>query len=428
LYLPGGASRIPNGVDTDAVGDWVRNDYSGEGLPGFVGTPEYGEAYNTPGLINEPVADTTPPVIVVDLNRTVLWPPNHKMADICATVTVTDNADPSPTFVLTSVTSSEPDNGKGDGNTTDDIQGEVLGTPDLCFQLRSERRGGGCGREYTIVYTATDASGNSASMTVAVRVPHDHSGWAMAADGFVEDGSAFDETFDRFAVIIPSKLAVMQTDGRRNFTVVEDGYDATEIDLHHLYVGNANGSIRPLVSEVVDANGDGLQDLMVYYSTAGALALQINEDGEKKEKRLSGGALGLHYESDDGGEYLVPSIFDLGAPVSPSGGGGVIFGSDTGGPTDTPRSLTEPTIFPNPFNPRVTVSFEIAARGHVSLCVYDIRGQLVNTLKNELLGAGPHTVEWNGEDRDGRAVASGVYFIRLETPDVQFTRKAVMLK
>ncbi|HSN53040.1 MAG TPA: lamin tail domain-containing protein, partial [Candidatus Sulfomarinibacteraceae bacterium] len=52
-FAVGGASRIPNGTDTDSVGDWVRNDFNGEGLPGFVGTPEVGQALNTPEQINE---------------------------------------------------------------------------------------------------------------------------------------------------------------------------------------------------------------------------------------------------------------------------------------------------------------------------------------------------------------------------------------
>ncbi|MDH5325612.1 MAG: endonuclease/exonuclease/phosphatase family protein [Gammaproteobacteria bacterium] len=48
----GAASRIPNAGDTDSSGDWVRNDFHGEGLPGFNGTPEQGEALNTPGIVN----------------------------------------------------------------------------------------------------------------------------------------------------------------------------------------------------------------------------------------------------------------------------------------------------------------------------------------------------------------------------------------
>jgi len=56
-FTPGGASRIPNGTDTDTTGDWVRNDFDGAGLPGFAGTVDASEALNTPGLENT----TTPP-------------------------------------------------------------------------------------------------------------------------------------------------------------------------------------------------------------------------------------------------------------------------------------------------------------------------------------------------------------------------------
>ena len=59
--IPGGASRIPDGADTDTAADWLRNDFDGAGLPGFTGTPVFGEAYNTPGASNQavpaPVAD-----------------------------------------------------------------------------------------------------------------------------------------------------------------------------------------------------------------------------------------------------------------------------------------------------------------------------------------------------------------------------------
>jgi len=56
-----GASRIPNGLDTDSISDWARNDFDGEGLPSFPngGTPKNGEAINTPGTTNQ--LGTTPP-------------------------------------------------------------------------------------------------------------------------------------------------------------------------------------------------------------------------------------------------------------------------------------------------------------------------------------------------------------------------------
>ena len=51
-FTVGGASRIPNGTDTDSAGDWMRNDFDGYGFTGFFGTPSVGEAENTPGAAN----------------------------------------------------------------------------------------------------------------------------------------------------------------------------------------------------------------------------------------------------------------------------------------------------------------------------------------------------------------------------------------
>lgn len=126
------------------------------------------------------VVDTTAPVIeVLGLDPPELWPPNHRMVAVTATVTASDVCDPNPlTIVLTSVTSDEPDNapGGGDGNTTNDIQGAELGLPDFSFELRAERAGSGDGRIYTAIYTATDISGNAASDAGFVLVPHDQGG------------------------------------------------------------------------------------------------------------------------------------------------------------------------------------------------------------------------------------------------------------
>jgi hypothetical protein len=58
-YAPGGASRIPDGYDTDALTDWVRNDFDLGGIPGYGGTLIVGEAYNTPGAPN--MVYTPPP-------------------------------------------------------------------------------------------------------------------------------------------------------------------------------------------------------------------------------------------------------------------------------------------------------------------------------------------------------------------------------
>lgn len=117
------------------------------------------------------VVDTRPPVIVVSVSPAVLWPPNHALVPIVATVSVSDAADPLPIVRLISITSNEPDNRTGDGDTTGDIAGADVGTPDLSFALRAERAAGGTGRVYTITYQATDASGNATRVSVSVIVP-----------------------------------------------------------------------------------------------------------------------------------------------------------------------------------------------------------------------------------------------------------------
>ncbi len=57
----GGASRIPNGTDTDATADWTRNDFAGFGFPGFPGSPAVGEAENTPDAVNSAITVVTDP-------------------------------------------------------------------------------------------------------------------------------------------------------------------------------------------------------------------------------------------------------------------------------------------------------------------------------------------------------------------------------
>lgn len=114
------------------------------------------------------VVDTTPPEITASATPNILWPPNHKYVEVKINVTVYDKCDPSPTLKFVSITSNEPDNDVGDGNTVNDI---VI-MNDFTFNLRAERSGTGSGRIYTVTYEATDASGNYVTATVTIEVPH----------------------------------------------------------------------------------------------------------------------------------------------------------------------------------------------------------------------------------------------------------------
>lgn len=86
------------------------------------------------------------------------------------------------------------------------------------------------------------------------------------------------------------------------------------------------------------------------------------------------------------------------------------------------------SIYPNPFNPSTSVRYNIARAEKVSLNIYNLRGQKVKSLINESKTAGAHTVSWDGTDEAGNPVASGVYYLRLQTDTARETRKLTMIK
>jgi hypothetical protein len=121
------------------------------------------------------VADTTPAELHLTAQPSSLWPPNHKMHEVHVRAEVEDACTPPGSIqpILVSVTSNEPDNGQGDGDTEDDIQGADIGTADHDLLLRAERSGGGHGRLYTLVYSFADTTGATTEKRVFVTVPHD---------------------------------------------------------------------------------------------------------------------------------------------------------------------------------------------------------------------------------------------------------------
>jgi hypothetical protein len=122
------------------------------------------------------ITDTITPVIAsVAPSTGTLWPPNHQMVAI--TLHVGTNGDNGVSGYLVTATSSEPDNGLGDGDTPNDIQITGSGTLNPVINLRAERSGNGSGRTYTITVRAIDAAGNlSAPKSTTVFVPKSQGG------------------------------------------------------------------------------------------------------------------------------------------------------------------------------------------------------------------------------------------------------------
>jgi hypothetical protein len=92
------------------------------------------------------------------------------------------------------------------------------------------------------------------------------------------------------------------------------------------------------------------------------------------------------------------------------------------------RRLTVAQNRPNPFNPVTEIAFSTPARGAVAVKVYNLRGELVTTLLNGVVEAGPQAVTWNGTDARGTSVASGIYVYRVEGFGQVETRKMALIK
>jgi hypothetical protein len=114
--------------------------------------------------------DTAAPTLACAVTPDRLWPPNHKLGAIAASVTVTDLGSGAAGFQLLSALSNQPDDGTGDGDTPNDIQGWALGTDDVAGQLRAERAGTGATRLYTLTYEGQDSAGNTATCSPQVRI------------------------------------------------------------------------------------------------------------------------------------------------------------------------------------------------------------------------------------------------------------------
>jgi hypothetical protein len=373
------------------------------------------------------VIDVTPPEITVSLNRYTLWPCNHKMVDIVATVEAADNCDADPDIILVSIDSNEPEDDGGDGETDDDIQGADFFTEDYEFQLRSERSGTRFGRVYTIVYRATDFSGNSADATVYVRVPHNQTGLITATTGFTCEGTGFEPSRGEFVVVVLSRIEVYGINHNGNLKLVEAMFDATGLDLARTYVGNTMGVLLPEDSKPVDQNGDGLMDLALWYKIAEVEPLVENVFQNQIGEVWVGDPadpVGIHYRSAGGVDYLVDDIFGLGAPET-LGGSGSAGVDDTIEETGVTRLLP---VKPNPSCGAFTIRFSLAGEEKVLLRIYDARGKLVRTLENGILPAGTHQIIWGGQDSGANPVAQGAYFVQFRAGMVETTKKIMLVR
>jgi len=153
-------------------------------------------------------------------------------------------------------------------------------------------------------------------------------------------------------------------------------------------------------------------------------ALAQDEESEKKIISL----LRKRYPNDNDLEESIewaklPVEDDL-AYLAYKGGKGMLKES----PVVTAKKFELLTAYPNPFNASTTIAFNLPKHSNVQLNIYDINGRLVRTLLDESMNVGQHKVIWNGDDRGGNPVSSGLYFAQVVTNKTRQTVKMILAK
>jgi hypothetical protein len=100
-------------------------------------------------------------------------------------------------------------------------------------------------------------------------------------------------------------------------------------------------------------------------------------------------------------------------------------------PTESPHARSELrllSVIPNPFNPSTAIAFELGTETRLSASIFDSRGRSVRALAAGEFAAGRHELRWDGRDEAGRRVASGAYFVRLQTAQSVQTRKLMLVE
>jgi hypothetical protein len=198
-----------------------------------------------------------------------------------------------------------------------------------------------------------------------------------------------------------------------------DGYAEVVVGNAHRYEGGANevivvygsGSFPPVVALSADSAVSRVFGVAKSAQFGRALgAVDVNNDG------ILDLAIGAFAASPFGRNRAgCLYLFEGKSTVSASGG-------------RSRAAFVLEQNFPNPFNPGTTIRFSVERRGRVGLRVYDVRGRLVRTLVDEERAGGAHVTTWDGRDHQGRRVASGVYFCRLQAGHEAEVRKMVLLR
>lgn len=93
-----------------------------------------------------------------------------------------------------------------------------------------------------------------------------------------------------------------------------------------------------------------------------------------------------------------------------------------------PVSFSLSQNHPNPFNSETVIEYSLPKASHVKIAIYNILGQRVRALLDQKQPAGYKRVIWDGKNKEGKTVSSGIYFYRMETEEFVRSKKMLFLK
>jgi len=154
---------------------------------------------------------------------------------------------------------------------------------------------------------------------------------------------------------------------------------------------------------------DGSFYVAIYeYLNASSVGLDTNNNGHSYKKTAAG------WEAITNGELMIQCIVENG-----------VAGEDN---YNVVPKVMVAANYPNPFNQETTISYSIPKSGKTTLTIYNTKGQIVRTLTNSNLKAGSYQAVWNGKDRNGNAVANGIYYYKLINDNSSITKKMLISK
>lgn len=107
---------------------------------------------------------------------------------------------------------------------------------------------------------------------------------------------------------------------------------------------------------------------------------------------------------------------------------GIVSSIQGSGHSRVPHNIRLFQNYPNPFNPSTTILYDLTKSGHVKIEIFNVLGESVALLVDSIGPAGRHAVEWNGIDRFGRAAASGLYLVRVESSNSSAQKKMLLIR